>query len=195
MESGIPAWGEVEMKREAMAFAWLVFLFALVAVHGCTSTSDSARSTAEDDDYLIATVDPTQGNTARGEVRFYKVPGGVRVVATLEGLTPGTHGFHIHENGDCSAPDASSAGNHYSPAGSPHGAPDAAAAARHMGDLGNVEAGADGRATYERTDGVLDYESIRGRSVVVHASADDLTSQPSGNAGARVGCGVIREVD
>lgn len=182
------------MKREAKPFPWPALAFALVAFHGCTSTSDSGRATVEDE-YLMATVDPTQGNTARGEVRFYKVAGGVRVVATLEGLTPGTHGFHIHENGDCSAPDAMSAGGHYGPAGSPHGAPEAAASARHMGDLGNVEAGADGRATYERTDSVLVYESIQGRAVVVHASADDLTSQPAGNAGARVGCGVIREAD
>lgn len=189
------------MKREAQALL-LAIIVGITGMYGCTtSTSDTvpddgaATTTAGTDDYLVANVEPTAGNTARGEVRFYKIGDGVRVTATFEGLPPGTHGFHLHENGDCSAPDASSAGDHYNPAGAPHGGPEAASASRHMGDLGNVEAGADGRATYERSDNVLVYESLKGRAVVVHASADDLTSQPSGNAGARIGCGVVREAD
>ena len=143
------------------------------------------------EDYVVATIAPTQGNAAAGEVRFYKVDGGVRVVARLEGLTPGSHGFHLHEKGDCSAPDAMSAGGHYNPAGSPHGAPTADGAHRHAGDLGNVEAGADGKAAVDRVDPLLAYENLVGLAVLVHANADDLTSQPAGNAGPRVGCGVI----
>jgi Cu-Zn family superoxide dismutase len=180
------------MKREAQALA--VLALALAALQGCSSTSDSARATGGEE-YLVANVEPTQGNTARGEVRFYRSGTGVRVTATFEGLTPGTHGFHLHETGDCSAPDAMSAGAHYNPAGAPHGAPEAAAAARHMGDLGNVEAGADGKAAYERVDNVLVYENLKGLAVLVHASADDLASQPAGNAGARIGCGVIQDAD
>jgi Cu-Zn family superoxide dismutase len=142
-------------------------------------------------DHLTAKIEPTQGNTAKGEVRFYKVSGGVRVVARLEGLSPGRHGFHIHEKGDCSAPDASSAGGHFNPAGAPHGAPTADKTARHAGDLGNVEAGPDGKASYDRVDTVLDYAQLQGLSVLVHAGEDDYTTQPSGNSGARIGCGVI----
>jgi superoxide dismutase, Cu-Zn family len=144
-------------------------------------------------DYLAAKINPTQGNSARGEVRFYKVENGVRVVASIEGLTPGKHGFHVHEKGDCSAPDGSSAGGHFNPAGAPHGSPDAGPTARHAGDLGNVEAGADGKASYDRVDSVLTYDSLLGLSVLVHAGEDDFTSQPAGNSGARVGCGIIRK--
>src|SRR5262245_3417040 len=107
------------MKREANAL--LITVVALMGLYGCTkTTSDTSPSTdttaststttTGSDDYLVATVDPTQGNTARGEVRFTKVDAGVRVTATFEGLTPGTHGFHLHEKGDCSAPDGASAG-------------------------------------------------------------------------------------
>ena len=85
------------------------------------------------EEYVAATIEPTQGNTAAGEVRFYKVDTGVRVVASVSGLTPGKHGFHLHEKGDCSAPDAMSAGGHYNPLGAPHGSPDASRAARHFG--------------------------------------------------------------
>ena len=142
-------------------------------------------------DYQVARIAPTPGNNAKGEVRFYKVDGGVRVIASLEGLTPGKHGFHIHEKGDCSAPDAMSAGGHFNPTGSPHGAPTAPPTARHAGDLGNIEAGADGKANYDHVDSMLVYESITGLSVLVHAGEDDFMTQPSGNSGARVGCGVI----
>jgi superoxide dismutase, Cu-Zn family len=144
-------------------------------------------------DYQVARIAPTQGNNAKGEVRFYKVDGGVRVIASLEGLTPGKHGFHIHEKGDCSAPDAMSAGGHFNPTGAPHGAPTAPPTARHAGDLGNIEAGADGKANYDHVDSMLVYESITGLSVLVHAGEDDFTTQPSGNSGARVGCGVIEQ--
>ena len=143
------------------------------------------------DEYLVAKIDPTQGQSAKGEVRFYKVEGGVRIVASLEGLSPGRHGFHIHEKGDCSAPDASSAGGHFNPSSAPHGSPDAGPTARHAGDLGNVDAGADGKARYDRVDSILDYGQLTGLSVLVHAGEDDFTSQPAGNAGARIGCGVI----
>ena len=143
-------------------------------------------------EYLTAKIAPTQGNTASGEVRFYQVDGGVRIVASVSGLSPGKHGFHIHEKGDCSAPDAMSAGGHYNPLGAPHGSPDANRTARHMGDLGNLDAGAGGEATYDRVDSLLVFADLTGLSVLVHAKEDDLTSQPVGNAGARLGCGVIQ---
>jgi Cu-Zn family superoxide dismutase len=141
--------------------------------------------------YVVAKIAPTQGNTVTGEVRFYEEKVGVRIVAKLTGLTPGKHGFHLHEKGDCSAPDAMSAGGHYNPAGASHGGHDADRVHRHLGDLGNIEAGADGKATYDRVDTLLTYAELPGLAVLVHGKEDDLTSQPAGNAGPRVGCGVI----
>jgi superoxide dismutase, Cu-Zn family len=154
---------------------------ALVLLSGCNAK-----------DYQVAKIAPTQGNTAKGEVRFYKVDGGVRVIASIEGLTPGKHG--VHEKGDCSAPDAMSAGGHFNPTGSPHGAPTAPPTARHAGDLGNLEVGPEGKANYDRVDSMLAYDSITGLSVLIHAGEDDFVTQPSGNSGARVGCGVIERV-
>ena len=141
---------------------------------------------------LRAELAPTEGYEARGTVYFEPVDGGVRIRAEIRGLEPGRHGFHVHEIGDCSAPDASSAGGHFNPTGSPHGGP--TEAERHAGDLGNLEAGPDGVARYDRVDALIALsgpDAILGRGVVVHARADDLTSQPSGAAGPRVACGVI----
>lgn len=137
-----------------------------------------------------AVIEPTQGQSVRGTVEFREQDGGVLVTAHLQGLTEGEHGIHVHEKGDCSAPDASSAGEHYAP-GEPHGSPDAQQGQRHAGDLGNILAGPDGSAHYERMDSVMDLSSIIGKSVIVHAQRDDLQTQPSGNSGARIGCGVV----
>jgi Cu-Zn family superoxide dismutase len=140
-----------------------------------------------------ATLAPTEGNQARGTVSFEPTPTGVRMSARLEGLPPGEHGFHVHEEGDCSAPDASSAGAHFNPTQHAHGAPDAPQ--HHVGDLGNVTADASGTLQAVRTfEGVAleGDQGIVGRAVIVHASADDFTTQPTGNAGARLACGVIR---
>lgn len=136
---------------------------------------------------------PTQGNQARGTVTFEPGDEGLRITAHLEGLQPGVHGFHLHENGDCSAPDASSAGEHWNPTQQPHGSPQAAQ--RHLGDLGNVTADADGNAHLSTVVSGLGLEaehSVMGRAVVVHARPDDFVTQPSGNAGARVACGVVK---
>jgi len=140
----------------------------------------------------IAVLSPTKGSTVSGTLTFTKVDGGVKIVADVAGLTPGQHGFHIHEFGDCSAPDATSAGGHFNPHHMHHGGPDATA--RHAGDFGNLEADASGKAHYERVDPVVSLEgadSIIGHGVIVHEKADDLKTQPTGNAGARVACGAI----
>ena len=113
-------------------------------------------------------------------------------MATVKNLTAGRHGFHIHEYGDCSAVDATSAGGHFNPQNKPHGAPDSAE--RHVGDLGNIEANQACLAVTDFVDPRLSLEgpqAIIGRSVIVHAKADDLKSQPTGAAGARLACGVI----
>jgi Cu-Zn family superoxide dismutase len=141
---------------------------------------------------VVAVLVPTQGNDVRGTVKFTKVAGGVRVVADITGLKPGEHGFHIHEFGDASSADGMAAGGHFNPAKENHGAP--TAAVRHAGDLGNIKADANGRATLDQVDAKLSLDgaaSIIGRAVVVHANPDDLTTQPTGNAGGRVAVGVI----
>jgi len=140
----------------------------------------------------VAVLSPTKGSNVSGTVTFTQVNGGVRIVADVTGLTPGEHGFHIHEFGDCSAPDATSAGGHFNPRHMQHGAPDASA--RHAGDFGNLEANGAGKAHYDRVDKMISLngaESIVGHGVIVHEKVDDFITQPTGNAGARVACGVI----
>ena len=141
----------------------------------------------------IAVLHPTAGSKVSGTVTFTEVADGVQVQAEITGLTPGNHGFHVHEFGDCSAPDATSAGAHFNPTSKPHAGPDALE--RHVGDMGNVEADASGTAKLDYVDHQIsltnDQESVIGRSVVVHAKADDLKSQPAGDSGTRIACGVI----
>jgi superoxide dismutase, Cu-Zn family len=137
------------------------------------------------------------GSGVSGVIEFAQDGEHVVVIGKVSGLPPGKHGFHVHENGNCSAPDGSSAGDHFAPFDGPHGAPEAPAGLRHVGDLGNVEAGEDGTADISITDTVIRLEgaaSIVGRAIILHAKADDLSSQPAGNAGDRVACGVIREM-
>ena len=133
--------------------------------------------------------------TVQGAVWFQKAEGGVRVTAKLTGLAPGMHGFHIHEFGDCSAADFSSAGSHFNPGGKNHAGPKDAE--HHEGDMGNIEAGKDGSASIDYVDTGLGFEgavSILGRGVIVHANPDDFKTQPTGNAGGRAACGVIGAV-
>jgi Cu-Zn family superoxide dismutase len=141
----------------------------------------------------IAVIHGTKGNEkVHGTVKFTDTGSGVKVVAHVEGLTPsGTHGFHIHEFGDCSAPDAASAGGHFNPTGAQHGAPGEKA---HVGDMGNLKANAQGIAHLELTlphATITGKNGVLGRGVIVHAKADDLRTQPTGDAGGRIGCGVI----
>lgn len=141
----------------------------------------------------IARLNPTEGNTTYGTVVFFTVPDGIKIIADIYDLTPGKHGFHIHEHGDCSAHDASSAGGHFNPFKLKHGRQEDKD--RHAGDLGNLDADEHGHAHYERTDPVITFNgpnSIIGRSLVVHADPDDFVTQPTGNSGGRVACGVIQ---
>ena len=159
---------------------------ALVAA-GCETGGHHGR-------HAVAELSPASGSNVRGTFHFYETGKGVQVVAKVSGLTPGKHGFHIHETGDCSAPDASSAKGHFNPAGMKHGAP--TDAERHAGDFGNLEADASGNATAKFVDAHISFEganSILDRAVIVHEKEDDLKSQTPtpGNAGKRVACGKI----
>src|SRR4030095_15606379 len=138
----------------------------------CVAHADTAKARVA----AVADLAPTQGQNVKGTVTFDRTPNGVAVGIHLEGLTPGSHGFHVHEKGDCSAPDGASAGGHYNPTAQPHAARDAAA--RHEGDLGNVEADASGKVETRLVDKHLELEganSIVGKAVIVHANADDFT--------------------
>jgi superoxide dismutase, Cu-Zn family len=141
----------------------------------------------------VAVLRPASGSQVTGTATFTERDDVTTVVIEARDLTPGLHGVHVHTRGDCSAPDASSAGDHFNPEGGTHGAPGHAHG--HGGDLGNLEAGADGTGTLRMETDALTVSrgarAVLGRAVVVHASSDDLSSQPGGNAGARVACGVI----
>ncbi len=140
----------------------------------------------------FAIINPKSGSDVVGAVTFTEVEGGIRIIADVGGLMEGKHGFHIHELGDCSADDGSSAGGHFNPGNQSHGGFDSEV--RHVGDLGNLEANKYGFAHYDRVDSVITLEgenSIVGKSVVIHDGEDDLQSDPTGNSGSRIGCGSI----
>lgn len=152
----------------------------------------ASQGTPSEIKHACAELHPTAGSRVEGTIRFEKEGDVVEVTGRITGLSPGMHGFHIHTFGDCCVPDASSAGHHFNPTHQDHGGPNAQN--RHAGDLGNLEAGADGVVNFKLTDPVISLtgqDSIVGRAVIVHANADDLKSQPAGESGSRLACGVI----
>jgi Cu-Zn family superoxide dismutase len=151
----------------------------------------TAFAHAQDVTKAMAKLEPKSGSQVTGMVTFTQSGDEVQVLADIQNLKPGKHGFHIHEKGDCSAPDAASAGGHFNPSHQHHGGPHTAE--RHLGDLGNIEADASGKAHLDWK-GKLQLSganSIIGKSVVVHEKEDDLKTDPAGNSGARIACGVI----
>jgi Cu-Zn family superoxide dismutase len=140
-----------------------------------------------------AQLEPTKGNSAKGSVVFTQRGDKIAMTAKLSGLTPGGHGFHIHEKGDCSSGDGMSAGGHFNPTQKSHGDP--ASANHHAGDMPMLQADASGNASVETTlDGVgigSGAADIVGKAVIVHKDPDDFMTQPTGNSGARVACGII----
>ena len=149
----------------------------LAALAGCAGMKTS-------EPMAQAQVQARSGSQVNGTVSFTPHADGVVVEARISGLTPGPHGFHVHEAGDCSAADASSAKGHFNPTNHPHG--HHGKVERHAGDLPNMVADANGNATYR-----AEVRGMLGRSVVIHADPDDYQSQPAGNSGRRVGCGII----
>lgn len=169
------------MKTTLILAASAAVLLSACAGHGRGGPSAEAKLT------------PTQGTTTTGTVVFVQKGSDIEVTAHVAGLTPGAHGFHIHEKGDCSAPDGMSAGGHFNPAGQPHG--DHAAGPHHAGDMPNLKADASGTAVADVTLKGLGIGSgaadIVGKGVIVHANPDDYRTQPTGNAGGRLACGVV----
>jgi Cu-Zn family superoxide dismutase len=169
-----------------MKTIWVAALSAMLAA--CQSTPvEPLRATAK--------LEPTKGSKTFGEATFEQVGDKVHVVVYVQGLKPGQeHGLHIHEVGDCSSGDGMSAKGHFNPYGKPHARHDSRE--RHAGDLPSLKAAKNGRA---KVDAMLDIitvgpgpASIVGRGLIVHADPDDYKTQPTGNAGARIACGVIR---
>jgi superoxide dismutase, Cu-Zn family len=139
-----------------------------------------------------AQLEPKSDSKVTGLVLFLKNGNEVQVAGRIQNLTPGKHGLHIHDKGDCSAPDASSAGAHFNPTNQHHGGPNTPE--RHAGDLGNIEADASGIAVinWKGKLSLSGSDSIIGKSLVVHEKEDDLKTDPSGNSGARIACGEIK---
>jgi Cu-Zn family superoxide dismutase len=173
-------------KGELMKRPMLISVIATLAA--CAAMAAHGQS-------AVAVLDATAGNSAKGTIGFEQRGDKVFVDAKVSGLAPGTHGFHVHEKGDCSAADGMSAGGHFNPTAKPHGNP--ASADHHAGDMPALVADAAGNATLQAElspmsvgGGVTD---IVGKAVIVHKDADDYATQPTGNSGARVACGVIRK--
>jgi Cu-Zn family superoxide dismutase len=181
------------MKRTIAILALMIAAtspaFADPMAHGSEHAATKAPAILN----AVAVLSAASGSAVHGVVRFTQDGASVKVVADIEGLNPGQqHAMHVHECGDCTAPDAASAGGHYNPEGHAHALP--VTAERHAGDLGNLTADSSGKAHYEIT---VDNCSIAGmknpilgRAIIVHAKLDD-GGQPTGNAGGRVACGVI----
>ena len=177
----------------AVVFVLIVVFGTYCAPAAEEPTPDPIEAPAPQAITATADLQATEGNEVSGTVSFEEADGMVSIVADVIGLEPGQHGFHIHETGDCSAPDGTSAGGHFNPEETEHGAPDADM--HHSGDLGNLEADEEGAAHLEVSVDFITLSegpsSVLTRAVIVHALEDDF-GQPTGNAGPRLACGVIQ---
>lgn len=167
-----------------------------LAAAGCGGSGAATTSSAAAPKQLqaVATLQAKSGAVVTGTATFVQVGNGpVQVRVRVEHAIPGLHGLHVHQTGDCSGPAAKAAGGHFNPNKSPHAGPETEA--RHAGDLGNIEVREDGTGDLVMTTDLLTVKagpaSVVGRSVVFHAGQDDLKTQPTGNSGARQGCGVV----
>lgn len=167
----------------------LTVALASTALAGCATTSSRSSASAQ--------LAPATGQSASGTLTLVPMGNGVQITGNIAGLKAnGTHGFHIHEKGDCSAADFTSAGGHFNPTAQPHGR--ASSDAHHLGDQDNLSANANGVAQVDaHFDGVVigsgtALNDVVGKAVIVHADPDDYATQPTGNAGGRIACGVIR---
>jgi superoxide dismutase, Cu-Zn family len=163
-------------------------IFGALLLAGCSGTQYREEASA------TALLEPRSGSKVSGSVKFIQFGDVVRLAGEITGHTPGPKGFHIHENGDCSSADGTSAGGHFNPGKQKHGGP--YDPVKHAGDLGNIVFNDQGVAkisfsvggisvSQDRPDGII------GRAVIVHERRDDLQTDPAGNAGGRVACGVI----
>lgn len=185
--------------------AWLlptVLMAALATLAGCANPGTKSASDDEHDMKMahhmmqgmaVATLTPTQGHTVRGMVVFHEMADQVMVHAHITGVAPNSeHGFHLHDVGSCASTDGTSAGGHFNPGKTAHGPQDAE---HHAGDMPSLTANADGvidqKFMLHGVTVTAGPTSIDGRSVILHANPDDYKTQPTGNSGPRIACGVI----
>ncbi len=180
-------------KTSHRPFSFLFGFCFLAFVPGCPATTVRPDPVPSGKAEAVTTIEARSGSAAAGDASFVQDGDSVRIVVNVKGATQGEHGLHIHEKGDCSAADGASAGPHFNPGGHNHGGLDQSP--RHAGDLGNISVGADGMGKLEVVLKGLTVapgeSSVVGRALVLHEKPDDLRTQPSGNSGARIGCGVI----
>lgn len=175
------------MRHPVLLVSAMIYAIACTVAIGQAETSTNKAA---------ADLHPTKGNQADGVLTVVAAKDGVKISGTIKGLQPNSeHGFHIHEKGDCSAPDASSAGGHFNPGAQAHGNP--ATAVHHLGDILSIRANAEGVAKVDAhvsgaTLGSGQPTDIAGKAIVLHEKPDDYTTQPSGNSGGRIACGVIK---
>jgi superoxide dismutase, Cu-Zn family len=164
-----------------------------VAAEPAPAAAPAAPAPAPEPLTATATLKPAAGGSTAGSITFSEEGDLVTVTAFLTGVAAGTHGFHVHETGDCGDAEFKNAGGHFNPTGAPHGAP--TDAAHHAGDLGNIEIAADGTGSLQISTALLTVgpgaNSAVGRAVILHEKADDLKTQPTGDAGGRIACGVV----
>jgi len=185
--------------RKRTIGAWtavLVLVLAACAEHKAPVGEPAAASKPSSGPRAVASLAPKSGSDVKGRAVFEAAGGKVTLVLTVSGLTPGEHAFHLHEKGDCSAEDATSAGGHWNPTTEPHGK--WGTHPFHRGDVANLVAGADGKATLTFTTDLWSVggdpsRDVVGHALIIHAKPDDFTTQPTGAAGGRVACGLIVE--
>ena len=202
--------GNIRKQMNFTAFVAMALFLFLSACNSGNKQGDEAETGAgdqaqeqqdqqADEASAKATMEAASGSQVTGEANFTQEGDGkVRFELTAENLSPGDHAVHLHEKGDCSAEDASSAGGHWNPTMKPHGKR-GDGTSFHKGDIANMTVGNDGKGTLTLTIdgwsiGGPDSTNVVGKSVIIHEKADDFTSQPSGNAGSRLSCGVIKEI-
>lgn len=172
-------------------------LIMLLALTACSSREKKEEKRTEEVKAITMASAQMHSDTMKsinGVVNFEKKEGLLLVTADLKGLKPNTKlGFHIHQNGVCEGPDYKTAGDHYNPTHMKHGSPDVTQ--RHKGDMGNLQTDKNGNARMTITLNETTLEEVMGKSVLVHASADDFKTQPSGNSGARIACGLVRATE
>lgn len=183
------------MKKNLVTFCMTTFFLicSLIVLVGCEKVQGTLAIPSTSTQ-AVAIINPTSGSTVTGMAVFSLTGETVTLSIEIQNASPGVHAVHIHENGDCSSADGKSAGGHWNPTEVAHGK--WGEGEFHLGDIGNITVGDDGTGTIElSTDlweiGTGSIQDVVGKGIIVHAGADDFVSQPSGNAGARIGCGVI----
>ena len=183
------------MKKSFVSLLITTFFLicGLIVLAGCEK-AQKALTIPPASTQAIAIINPTSGNTVTGMAVFTLTGETVMLSIEIKNASPGVHAVHIHENGDCSSADGKSAGGHWNPTEVAHGK--WGEGEFHLGDIGNITVGDDGTGTIKLSTelweiGTGSIRDVVGKGIIVHADADDFVSQPSGNAGARIGCGVI----